>query len=87
MSKRTQNTGQTDARRCLALESAKRMAATAALERSMGAALPEEVLPAAKRHGGMLKNGQATTREVLSRTFRRWKGYRATTPTACADRR
>jgi len=39
--------------------------ANTAMERSMGAGLPEELDPEARRQGVLLKNGEATTREVL----------------------
>jgi conjugative relaxase-like TrwC/TraI family protein len=39
--------------------------AITAMERSMGAALPEDIEPQARRQGILLRNGEATTQEVL----------------------
>jgi len=43
----------------------KRLEITA-MERCMGGAKPEEIIPEALRQGVLLKNGEATTREVLA---------------------
>jgi conjugative relaxase-like TrwC/TraI family protein len=40
--------------------------AITAMERSMGAALPEDIEPQARRQGILLRNGEATTQEVLA---------------------
>jgi conjugative relaxase-like TrwC/TraI family protein len=40
--------------------------AVTAMERSMGAALPDEILPEAKKQGVLVRDGQATTKEVLA---------------------
>lgn len=42
----------------------------AAMERSMGAAKPDQVLPELKNQGVLLKDGEATTREVLAQEGR-----------------
>lgn len=44
--------------------------AITAMERSMGGAKPEEIEPEAKRQGVLLKNGEATTRDVLGEESR-----------------
>ena len=40
--------------------------AIAAMERSMGVGLPDDILPEAHRKGVLLKDGEATTREILA---------------------
>ena len=44
--------------------------AITAMERSMGGAKPEEIEPEAKRQGVLLKNGEATTKDVLGEESR-----------------
>ncbi len=40
--------------------------AVTAMERSMGAALPEDILPETRKQGVLVRDGQATTKEVLA---------------------
>lgn len=44
--------------------------AVTAMERSMGAGLPEDILPEARRQGLLLKDSEATTRQVLAEESR-----------------
>lgn len=44
--------------------------AVTAMERSMGGALPEEIEPEARKQGLLVKDGEATTREVLAEESR-----------------